>query len=358
MRIDRISTIAELDAERDRWEQVETRDDHATVFMTWKFFRAYIGASRYRVFVLALRDGDETIAYLPLAAGGSLFDRELFLGGNPTADYAGMLALPERADEALTAFAEALLAEPWDAFNVLDVADPRLETLVQRLVAHGAKLAETFEHCGVSCELPDSWETYINERISSKTRVNTVRVERRMAEALPGFRISEPTAETLDRHIDAMIEVNHARWGGSLRNARRRYGVLFRHAFELGIVRMFVYWDGDRPIAGATAFVDKPRSSFGLYMIGFDEEYEKLSPGKGIIGRAIRAAIEDGYRHFDFLRGDEPFKLRYATDRRVTASYRVVRPGLRAAAIAWSRPKLLALKLQLANIVYGPGRVA
>jgi CelD/BcsL family acetyltransferase involved in cellulose biosynthesis len=358
VRIDRISTVAELDAERDRWEQLERRDGHATVFMTWKFFRAYIGVARHRVFVLALRDGDETVAYLPLAAGGTLFDRELFLGGNPTADYAGLLALPEREDEAVTAFADALIAEPWDAFNVLDISDPRLETLVQRLVAHGVSVAEQSECAGVSCELPDSWETYCNERISAKTRVNTLRVERRMAEALPGFRVSEPTAETLDEHIAAMIQVNHARWGGSLRNARRRYGVLFREAFSLGLVRMFVYWDGARPIAGATAFIDRQRSSFGLYMIGFDEEFEKLSPGKGIIGRAIRAAIEDGYRHFDFLRGVEPFKLRYATDEHVTTSYRVVRPGLRAAAITWSRPKLLALKLQLANIVYGPGRVA
>ena len=40
-------------------------------------------------------------------------------------------------------------------------------------------------------------------------------------------------------------------------------------------------------------------------MIGFDDEYEKLSPGKGIVGRAIRAAIEAGYGRFDFMRGAE-----------------------------------------------------
>jgi hypothetical protein len=39
--------------------------------------------------------------------------------------------------------------------------------------------------------------------------------------------------------------------------------------------------------------------SFGLYMIGFDEAYAKLSPGKGIVGRTIRAAIESGYHRFD-----------------------------------------------------------
>ncbi len=183
-----------------------------------------------------------------------------------------------------------------------------------------------------------------------------MRVERRLAEALPDFRVSEPTADDLEAHIDAMIAVNHDRWGGNLRSARRSYGSLFEAAFRQGVLRMFVYWDGARPIGGATAFVDDLRSSFGLYMLGFDEEYEKLSPGKGLIGRAVRTAIEDGYARFDFLRGDEPFKVRYAPELHVTKHYRLLWPGRRAAAVAYARPKALALKLMLAKLRYGADR--
>ena len=68
------------------------------------------------------------------------------------------------------------------------------------------------------------FQTYITERISAKTRVNMVRVERRLAEALPDFRISQPCDADIDAHVDAMILVNHLRWGGNLRNARRRRG--------------------------------------------------------------------------------------------------------------------------------------
>lgn len=358
MRIERISTIEELDAERERWEQIERRDPHASVFTSWRWFRAYVPCARHRVFVLAVRDGDETVAYLPLARGGSLLDRELYLGGNPAADYAGMLALPEHAEAAIGLFADALVEESWDGFNVDAVDDPRIETLVRRLSDRGMQLTLEEEHAGRACDLPATWETYVTERISAKTRVNTLRVERRMADALPGFRVSEPAPETIDRHVDAMIAVNHARWGGNIENGRKRYGALFRNAYDLGLIRMFVYWDGDTPIAGATAFVDDLRATFGLYMIGFDERYEKLSPGKGIIGRAIRAAIDSGYTRFDFLRGDEPFKARYAPDLHLTKHYRLTRPGARAAAIAFARPKLLALKLAVANVVYGPGRSA
>lgn len=358
MRIERIATIAELDAERERWESLERLDPQAGIFTSWRWFRAYVPVARHRVFVLALREGDDAIAYLPLARGGSVFDRELYLGGNPTADYAGMVALPSRAELAIAAFADAIVAEPWDGFNAGDVDDPRIERLVRRLEERGMRLAATEEHPGRACDLPESWETYVSQRISSKTRVNMLRVERRLAEAFPGFRISEAAAETLDDHIEAMIAVNHARWGGNLRSARRRYGTLYRNAYEAGFLRMFVYWNGSEPIAGATAFLDPLRATFGLYMIGFDERYDKYSPGKGIVGRAIRAAIEGGYRRFDFLRGDEPFKARYAPELHHTKHYRLTRPGLRSAAVARIRPRLLALKLQVANVVYGGGRTA
>jgi CelD/BcsL family acetyltransferase involved in cellulose biosynthesis len=355
-RVERITSIEGFEAERARWEQVERADPCATVFTSWRWLRAYLPVARYRWTILVLREGGEAVAYLPIARGGSLFDRELYLGGNPVADYTGMVALPAREEIAIGAFADALLAERWDGFNVLDVNDERIDRLVRRLHERGLTLESTDETRCLSCALPDSWDAYVKDCISAKTRVNTVRVERRLAEALPDFRISEPTDADIDEHVEAMIAVNHKRWGGNLRNARLRYGRLFRNAYDAGVLRMFVYWDGTKPIAGATAFTDDLRSSFGLYMIGFDEAYDKLSPGKGIVGRAIRTAIQSGYKRFDFLRGDEPFKARYAQELHVTRHYRLSRPGLRSAAIARARPKWFALKIAVANVVYGPGR--
>ncbi len=356
MSVHRISTIAEFDAERERWERLERLDPQTTVFTSWRWLRAYLPVTRLRWSVLVLREGPDAVAYLPLARGGTLLDRELFLGGNPVADYTGMIALPSRADAAVTAFADALVAESWDGFNVLDVNDPRIEALVRRMVERGVRIESTDETRCLWCELPATWEQYIAERISTKTRVNTLRVERRLAEALPGFRASEPSDDDIDAHIEAMIAVNHQRWGGNLVNARRRFGTLFRNAYRQGVLRMFVYWDGAKPIAGGAAFTDDARSSLGLYMLGFDEAYDKFSPGKGIVGRAIRAAIEGGFARFDFLRGDEPFKARYADQLHITRHFRLTRPGLRAAAIAYVRPKWRAAKLAVANIVYGPGR--
>ena len=357
MEVERITTLAEFDAERARWEELERADPHVTVFMTWAWLRAYLPAARMRWSILVVREGGAAIAYLPIAQNGFFLDRELFLGANPAADYAGMLALPERADAAILALADALLERRWDGLNLLDVSDPRIEALVNRLVERGLRVEARDETRCLSCELPDTWEEYITKRISAKTRVNMVRVERRLAEALPGFRISEPTADDVDAHVDAMVTVHHKRQGGNLKRAHRRVGTLLRNAYATGVLRLIIYWDETRPIAGAAAFVDPARSYFGLYIIGFDEAYDKLSPGKGIIGRAIRTAIESGYKRFDFMRGDEEYKARYAGELHVTQHYRLTRPGWRAGAIAYLRPKFFDLKLAVANIVYGPGRM-
>src|ERR1700737_4293135 len=110
MHVERISTLEGLDAERSRWEALEALDPHVTMFTTWRWLRAYLPVTRYRWTVLALRDGDDTVAYLPIARNRSPIDREMFLGGNPLADYTGMVTRPDRAEAAVSAFADFIAA--------------------------------------------------------------------------------------------------------------------------------------------------------------------------------------------------------------------------------------------------------
>jgi CelD/BcsL family acetyltransferase involved in cellulose biosynthesis len=46
----------------------------------------------------------------------------------------------------------------------------------------------------------------------------------------------------------------------------------------------------------------------GLYNSGFDPEARALSPGVVLIARTIEDAIARGFRRYDFLRGEEPYK--------------------------------------------------
>ena len=121
-------------------------------------------------------------------------------------------------------------------------------------------------------------------------------------------------------------------------------------------LRRWLKGDGERPIAGAAAYVDGVRGTYNLYQLGFDPAYGKYSPGKGAVGLAVRDAIEHGYRVFDFLRGYEEYKLAYAKDVTTTTHHRVRRNGLRSALYSAIQPAYRTVKKAAVRVVYGPGR--
>jgi CelD/BcsL family acetyltransferase involved in cellulose biosynthesis len=55
----------------------------------------------------------------------------------------------------------------------------------------------------------------------------------------------------------------------------------------------------------------------------------RLSPNMVLFGRAIRDGIAEGYRYFEFLRGDEPFKGKFASRARPTNTLLVTGEGVK-----------------------------
>lgn len=357
LRIERIRTEAQLDQLRTAWDALYRSDAHATVFLSWPWLRAYLPAGRYRWFILALREGDALIAAMPLAVSGFptasiSLDRELHMGANPAGDYTGMLCVPGREHDAIEAFAAQIAADGWENFNLVDSRDPRMEALARRIAVllHG-----TFQAVGAeeTCliALPATWDAYLGG-LEKTVRKKTLRAVRQ-TEALPGYRFTEATAQTLDAHLDAVFALKHARYGGRLRRWRARYTQFFRAAFAGGTLRVFVIWQAARPVSAAAVFVDPATGTFSPYMRGHDSEFDRLGPGRALSALLIRIAIEEGYRTFDFLRGDYSYKRSFSNAAAPLRHFRVTRPGVRARVVNLVRPAFFSLKLRLANIAFG-----
>jgi CelD/BcsL family acetyltransferase involved in cellulose biosynthesis len=57
-------------------------------------------------------------------------------------------------------------------------------------------------------------------------------------------------------------------------------------------------------------------NTFAYYQGGWDAAWARFSLGTVLVRQAIRFAMLSGAKHFDFLRGAEPYKYRFgATDR-------------------------------------------
>jgi CelD/BcsL family acetyltransferase involved in cellulose biosynthesis len=341
LELERIGDRASFDAMRPAWDALRRDDPYATIFLSSSWLRAFLDISPTPWTILALREADRLVAALPISVRGMPharvpIARELTFATAPFADYQGLLCRPEDEDAAVARFADALFAQGWERATFPDVADPRIERLIDALRARGARVRELESTpCNV-IDLPATFDEFL-ARLSKPTRRRTTRPLRVIFEDLPDARMTDATPADADEHIDAMLRVNALRWGTtSLRVDRFRR--LFRATFDEGCLRITIIWDGERPIAGGAAFVDPERGVYGAYMVGHDPAYADLSPGRGILGGRIREAIEGGFRIFDFMRGNEEYKSSYASRQRWNRHFVLTRPGLRTAALHVAAP--------------------
>jgi CelD/BcsL family acetyltransferase involved in cellulose biosynthesis len=71
------------------------------------------------------------------------------------------------------------------------------------------------------------------------------------------------------------------------------------------------------------------RDTVYFYQSGRDPRWERESLGLILMGAMIRRAIEQGYRRFDFLRGEDAYKRQWTQAGRTTEEVTIFRPGWR-----------------------------
>jgi CelD/BcsL family acetyltransferase involved in cellulose biosynthesis len=110
---------------------------------------------------------------------------------------------------------------------------------------------------------------------------------------------------------------------------------LAQRFLESGRLRfMWLELEG-RPLAVEYSFVGGDTVYY--YQGGFEPELAELGPGTAMLAVSLQQAIEAGFRHFDFLRGDEPYKTTWNAEPRPLARLRIAgrRPVARVRHAAW-----------------------
>jgi CelD/BcsL family acetyltransferase involved in cellulose biosynthesis len=90
---------------------------------------------------------------------------------------------------------------------------------------------------------------------------------------------------------------------------------------------LFIY-KNDRPISSVLLL--KSDDTCMMYQSGLDPSYSSVEPGYQTNLAAIEYAIGEGFRYFDFLRGDEPYKARWSTTREPIVRRKYVPPKLKS----------------------------
>ena len=80
-----------------------------------------------------------------------------------------------------------------------------------------------------------------------------------------------------------------------------------------GKCELVIVQHDNQPLAAYLMFMDN--NTAYMYQSGMDPDRVSLEPGYQVVVAALQRAIEKGYQRFDFMRGDEPYKARWKTER-------------------------------------------
>ncbi len=332
---------ARLLALREEWAALFAAAGEPTPFLSWEWLFTWwrhFGARR-PVWIVEARDGAGALAgLLPLSSRPALVGvrRWQLLGNGVTgADGVDVLVRSADAPAVREAVARALCASArsWDAIDLEDLprGSPTLPALREALTRRGARAAVERRFVCPGFAVAGTFEAHLARIRRRETYGRRVRWLSRQ----PGFRVEVATtpAEAGDAMND-FLRLHRLRWAaeggsygippGAAEAFHRDVGPLLAARGWLRLYRLFVGRDAIAAVYG----IEVGRR-FYYYQSGYDPAWSARSPGLVLVGRTVEDAYARGLADYDFLRGQEPYKLDWADDRRETIAIRLRAPGLR-----------------------------
>ncbi|MGB5636274.1 MAG: GNAT family N-acetyltransferase, partial [Waterburya sp.] len=356
MNIEIIDKIEIFEALRGNWEDVYHRDPQAQFFISWIWISATIkDFNQYKIpwLILAAKSSSNTadyVGFFPLTIetndneSGGFYHNQLSLMGVTDAEHPGCLCLPEYEAEAVSSFAQYLQQQDsWSVLEMLNIpqANKRLSLLFSNFDSESFNTKEqspdNYKNPLDSINnqivpyltLPESWELYLQDTLSSNTRQKIRRFLRKIENSAE-FRITKVNGENLERHIEIITGFWRASWE-SRKGVKecnwllRRMTFELRHCFEHDCLHLPVLWQQDKPLATIANLIDFNKKTILFMVGGRDETFKKFPSGFVLHAHAIRDAIQNGFKTYDFLMGNEAYKYSFGAKERYIQTITVER---------------------------------
>jgi CelD/BcsL family acetyltransferase involved in cellulose biosynthesis len=297
------------------WQSVLRRSDACSPFISPAFLipwqRAFAQSRPVRVGRWEL--GGEASGFLFLCGRGDGLPGWEFMGGTDVSDILDAPVVrgmaPAFWDEMLPAMDELLREGPVQLQSLpADSQTPGI--LAQRCPDFGYSLRIDETDISPWLPLPAAFDDYV-DGLEKKARHELRRKMRRASEALPGmaFRICREPADVAAA-IPAFLELHrrsHPDKADFMTEGMAGFfGEIALRLSGDGAIRLALLSDAGGDVAAAFQLVSGDRLL--LYNSGFDPARRDANPGLVLIARCIEAAISEGFREYDFLRGTERYK--------------------------------------------------
>ncbi|MEG4813327.1 GNAT family N-acetyltransferase [Microcoleus sp. K5-D4] len=342
MQIEKIDNFETFNKIRENWNSVYAADHQAQFFLSWIWLSGWLQMVYEPWFILAAKPDTHDssyVAFFPLKIllthqDGGGFETEICMAGNSMADYTGLICLPGYEAEVIPAFAAYIQQKlVWSSFNIKSIleTDTRMSLFLSNFSADSFELRqlriqsvneeEPDIYLAPYVSLPDDWEQYLQNYVGVNTR-QKIRRFLRQVDSSNEFYITQVDADNLESHIEILLNFWESRWkkqkGDTCEVILGYNRLILRHCFENNCLYLSVLWKGDRPLGAIANFVDFQQKSMLFVITGRDQTFKNPPPGLILHADALRYAIQNGFKVYDFLTGNEEYKYSFgAKDRHI-----------------------------------------
>ena len=325
---------------KEQWLELEETGDVPTVFQTYDWINSWhnnLGHGN-RTELIASFDGTRVVGIAPfyltrMTLKGLPTFKMLFLMGAPKSDYLAFIVRKEygrQAVESLLNFAKAL---DWDISVLTDLRTD---------VAANMMLPYAMNEIGLRCvtldhnkcpyiALPATYDEYIHS-VSKNSRRNIVKNCNRLEREHRTIYRKVEDIEKLPLAMDDFFRLHAARWGFAGKTGTL-VGNDLQNFHREAARRLFRYLDLKELLINgrtvATTYSYDYNGSRGIYLPGWDPEYERYSIGQVMLAYNIKDAIERGLNTFDFMRGEEDYKYHFTKNEVVTKKIIAAKSGFK-----------------------------
>jgi CelD/BcsL family acetyltransferase involved in cellulose biosynthesis len=324
--VEQISTDDALGGIKADWDRL-SRSITPNVFTSYDWVRAwYTQFAKDRVLrpnVLVLRRDGVVCGIAPLVASitrkfGVSLKRLHFAWQSYAWDYNDLVVGDDLSGQ-IAAVAQYLLrdTQTWDYIDLRELRDTGAIAHIETALTEAGLSFRTFPEEARCPYMPinGSWEEAMLQR-SRFTRREFRRFKQRAGEGFRTRVVEDPSKEP--ELLERMINVEAQKHvGGKLSTPfLGRYVEVFKSLFEAlgpkGWISVVVLECKDRLVAWQLLY--RCGKKLWGYMTAYDHAYADLSPGTILISAVIDYGHANGFDEFDFLKGEEAYKLRWATD--------------------------------------------
>jgi len=272
---------------------------------------------------IEIREAGRLVGFAPLLIYRRKDKRVLAFAGGGVSDYLGVLQTRGYEGAAVTELLNAVHTIPgWD---VLDLTDLPLSSFL----LHSDPLrpyVKAHDLCFV-LTVPASSEELLH--LLSKRQWANLRNARSRTQREGNAVMEAAKPSNAAEFLEDLFRLHTIRWGklgqsGVLGDpqVQQFHRLIVPSLLSSGLVRLYRMRMNDHTIAVNYSFFQ--RQSVYCYLQGFDPEFSHLSPGMQLMFAVIEEAVRFGARRFDFLRGEEGYKLHWRP--RTEPTYRVEVP--------------------------------